>query len=151
MAGLRKGGFLISKIHQTAGRVFARKLRQRGVSDINPAQGRILFCLWQEDRIPVSRLAIRTGLDKSTLTRMLDRLVESGHLARVAPEDDRRTTLVCLTGKHLGLRQLYDEVSGEMIELFYRGFSDQEISEFEQCLERILDNLAVHEDSIKRH
>ena len=34
----RQGGFLIAKIHRTAGRVFARMLRERGVQ-INPAGG----------------------------------------------------------------------------------------------------------------
>jgi hypothetical protein len=37
---LRQGGFLISKIHQLSGRIFARKLKQHNISDINPAQGK---------------------------------------------------------------------------------------------------------------
>jgi len=45
----RQGGFLIAKIHQTAGRVFARMLRERGIQ-INPGQGRILFVLWKKGR-----------------------------------------------------------------------------------------------------
>ena len=41
----RQGGFLVSKIHLTAGRIFARMLRERQI-DTNPAHGRILFVLF---------------------------------------------------------------------------------------------------------
>ena len=45
----REGGFLMAKIHQTAGRIFTRLLKEHGISEINPAQGRIMFVLWRED------------------------------------------------------------------------------------------------------
>lgn len=35
----------------------------------------------------------------------------------------------------------YDEVSDKMGELFYKGFSDEEIIRFEEMLERIRQNL----------
>src|SRR5665811_1623465 len=95
----RQGGFLVSKIHQLSGRVFARKLREHGIVSINPAQGRILFVLWQEDGISIQELAKRTSLGKSTLTSMIDRLESSGELTRVPAEGDRRKTLICLTQK----------------------------------------------------
>ncbi len=140
-----RGGFLIAKIHQIAGRVFARKLKERSILDMNPARGRILFVLWEKDGIPVQELANRTGLEPSTLTRMLDRLEELGHIRRSAETGDRRKVLIHLTNPHQDLRPLYDEVSAEMTDLFYRGFSPSEVVLFESCLERILTNLEAVE------
>lgn len=57
----RQGGFLITKIHQLAGRIFARKLREYHIK-INPAQGRIMFVLWQNDGISINELAQKTKL-----------------------------------------------------------------------------------------
>lgn len=138
---LRRGGFLVSKIHQLSGRVFARKLREHGVEKINPAQGRILFVLWQEDGISIHELARRTSLGKSTLTGMLDRLERAGELRRAPAEGDRRKTLIFLTDKDRALRETYDRVSAEMNELYYAGFSPAEIDVFERDLARILANL----------
>lgn len=140
----RNGGFLISKIHQLSGRIFARKLKESGVEDLNPAQGRILFVLWQDDGIPIQELSKKTSLEKSTLTSMLDRLEQAGHLCRHPCSEDRRKTLIYLTSKHRTYRETFDQVSEEMIRLYYEGFSAEEIDKFEIHLERILTNLERH-------
>ena len=49
----RRGGFLIGRIHQTAGRVFARVLRRHGVR-LSPPQGRVLFSLWQDGAMAIA-------------------------------------------------------------------------------------------------
>ena len=147
----RPGGFLVSKIHQLSGRVFARKLREHGIVSINPAQGRILFVLWQEDGISIQELAKRTSLGKSTLTSMLDRLESSGELTRVPAEGDRRKTLICLTQKDRDLRETYDRVSDEMNDLYYAGLSPSEIDAVERGLARVLENLEQASQPGKDH
>lgn len=145
MSKIRQGGFLISKVHQISGRVFAKKLKLFDITDINPAQGRILFALWQKDNIPIQELAKRTSLGKSTLTRMLDKLEESGHLVRVFPDDDRRKVLIQLTEENKKMKKAYEDVSAEMTGLYYEGFSDAEIDQFEGFLLRIFNNLEKNE------
>jgi DNA-binding MarR family transcriptional regulator len=141
MQGLKAGGYLIAQIHQLSQRIFAKKLKKYQISDINPAQGRILFALWKKDGLPIIELANATSLSKSTLTPMLDRLEESGHLKRVDSEGDRRKKLIYLTKKNKQLQGLYNKVSLDMKGLFYRGFSEKEINQFEDNLKRILFNL----------
>ena len=145
MSKISQGGFLISKIHQLSGRIFSKKLKHFNITDINPAQGRILFALWQKDNIPIQILAKRTSLGKSTLTRMLDKLEETGHLIRVFPDDDRRKVLIQLTDENRKMKKAYEDVSLEMTGLYYEGFSDSEIDQFEGFLERILNNLEKRE------
>jgi DNA-binding MarR family transcriptional regulator len=136
----RQGGFLISKIHRLSGRVFARMLRAHGI-EINPAQGRILFVLWQEDGIPIRELARRTSLGKSTLTSMLDRLEEAGYLVRERSEADRRVILVRRTEKDRAAQAAYERVSKEMTDIYYAGLREADIDAFERTLEHILGNL----------
>lgn len=137
----RQGGFLIAKIHQVSGRIFAKILKKARVSEINPAQGRILFALWKKDGIPITELARKTLLSKSTLTSMLDRLENAGFIIRVPSKKDRRTILIKRTEKDKRLESKYVQVSDEMIKLFYNGFTSEEIDAFEECLKRILANL----------
>ena len=139
-----EGGFLIAKIHQLAGRIFAQKLKEHQIA-INPAQGRILFVLWQHDGIPIRDLAQKTSLGKSTLTSMLDRLEDAGYVRRVPSCEDRRKILIERTQKDRELQDVYNQVSQEMIDLFYMGFSKQEIETFESHLRRIFENLTAVE------
>jgi DNA-binding MarR family transcriptional regulator len=145
MQGQRQAGFLIAKIHHLAGRVFARKLKEHGIEEINPAQGRILFALWQGDGISIYELAKETALSKSTLTSMLDRLEEGGFIVREHSEEDRRKILIWRTEKDRAWQRTYVEVSQDMLDLFYRDFSEGERDAFEGYLERVLVNLQAFE------
>ena len=140
------GGFLITKIKQIQGRVFEKLLAEYGISEFNGPQGRILFVLWERDGIPISELSKQTGLAKTTLTSMLDRLEDSGHIERMPDPSDRRTVRIRLTDSARALRPKYDEVSARMNEIFYGGFSDDEILAFEKALGKILENLIEKEN-----
>ena len=143
-----QGGFLISRIKHLSGRVFARMLKDHDV-EINPAQGRIMFALWQQDEIPIQELAQRTSLGKSTLTSMLDRLENIGYITRTQSKTDRRIILIQRTAKDRALQETYERVSDEMSALYYEGFSPSEIQAFETTLQRILQNLGTA-DSLYR-
>lgn len=138
-----QGGFLVTKIHHLSRRALGRKLKAHGIDEFNPGQGRILFALWQGDGITITELAERTALEKSTLTRMLDRLEADGMVWREFPPQDRRTVRVVLTARTRELLGTFAEVSEEMGRLFYRGFTREEIRAFEGMLERILANVTT--------
>ncbi len=140
----REGGFLIAKIHQLSGRIFAKIMKKSGIDEINPAQGRILFVLWNKDEIPISELSKKTMLSKSTLTSMLDRLEKAGYVIRKYSQEDRRKILIKRTEKDKNLEKTYTQMSDEMINLFYRGFTPEEIDNFEGYLKRVLHNLVEH-------
>jgi DNA-binding MarR family transcriptional regulator len=140
MSTARQGGFLIAKINQAAGRIFARLLRERGV-DVHPGHGRILFVLWQHGPMPIHDLARRVSLGKSTLTNALDRLEASGDVHRVRSTEDRRSITVELTPQTAETRKIYEDVSDAMNELFYRDIAEDEVDVFEVTLKRILQNL----------
>lgn len=143
-----KGGFLITKIKQVQGRIFDSLLQKAGIEEFNGAQGRILYVLWQEDGLPIIELSKRTGLAKTTLTSMLDRMEAKGFLERVTDGRDRRLLRIFLTSKAKVLNDRYNEVSDEMGQIFYRNFADEEIIAFESSLEKILNNLVQKEKEI---
>ncbi len=150
MKTLRQGGFLIAKIHQTGGRIFSRLLREAGI-EINPAQGRILFVLWQNDGIAIQELARQTSLGKSTLTSMLDRLEETGFIVRVRSAEDRRQIRIYRTEKDKFFHNEYERISMKMTKIFYRGFNEKELDRFEKNLRKILGNLSRYEREFFHH
>jgi len=136
-----KGGFLISRIKQVGGRLFDRMLSEADVDAFNGAQGRILYILWQKDGLTISQISAQTSLANTTLTSMLDRMEQSGLIVRSPSPTDRRALLIHLTDKAKSLQQDYDRISQQMNELYYLGFTDAEILQFEGYLTRILNNL----------
>ncbi len=136
-----KGGFLISRIKQVSGRLFDRMLSEADVDAFNGAQGRILYILWQGDGLTISQISAQTSLANTTLTSMLDRMEQSGLIQRSPSPTDRRALLIHLTDKAKSLRQDYDRISQQMNELYYLGFTEEEILQFEGYLTRILNNL----------
>lgn len=136
-----KGGFLISRIKQVGTRIFDRMLADSGIDSFNGAQGRILYVLWQNEDISISSLSAQTSLANTTLTNMLDRMENIGLIVRKPDPKDRRNKLIVLTEKAKSLQDDYTRISQQMNEIYYTGFTDAEIMQFESYLQRILSNL----------
>ncbi|MGG6310783.1 MarR family transcriptional regulator [Paenibacillus macerans] len=141
-----RGGFYISQIKQLSDRIFEKLLRENSIEEFNGAQGRILYVLWQEDHLTITELGEKTSLAKTTLTSMLDRMAEQGHIKRNPDLKDRRQTRITLTSKAKALHETYEKVSAQMNELFYKGFSDEEIDRFDHMLGIVLQNLKRNEE-----
>ncbi len=139
------GGFLMTQIKQVGGRIFEKLLAGAGVEAFNGAQGRILYVLWQNDNIPIIELSRKTGLAKTTLTGMLDRMEEAKLITRVFDQADRRQIRIVLTKTARALSDEYENVSEQMNEVYYAGFTEEEITLFENTLRRILTNLQEKE------
>ncbi|MCI9217945.1 MarR family transcriptional regulator [Lachnospiraceae bacterium 42-17] len=139
-----QGGNLISQIKRLSDRIFERILANQNIDTFNGAQGRILYVLWQTEHISLRELSDRTGLAATTLTSMIDRIEHAGLIRRIPDKTDRRKTLLTLTDTAKGLEKDYMAVSEQMTEIFYAGFSREEILQCEMLLGRIHENLKHH-------
>lgn len=138
-------GLLISRVQRVSTRVFKKMLKQYKDLSINPAQGRILFVLWQKDNIPISQLVEDTSLAKSTLTSHLDKLEEKGLIVRLASPGDRRETLVKLEGKIQQLERSYFHAINLFHDIMFKDMNEKDIKQLVSLLERVLRNLEEHE------
>ena len=134
-------GFTITKIKQLGDRIFEKILSRKNIDAFNGPQGRILYVLWRSDGIPIREVSDKCGLALTSLTTMLERMEKAGLIRREQDGEDRRKTKLFLTEKARALQNDYDEVSNEMSEIYFRGFSSEETDQFEAYLERIRENL----------
>lgn len=142
-----RGGTLLSQVHQVCGRIWNKILREHSMEQLEGARGRIIFALWGNDGVPIKTLCAKTSLDKSTLTGILNRLERDGYISKRPDNTDKRSTLIDLTGKEKDFFKEIGTISGEMNEIFYKGFSDEEIIQFDAMLERILMNCKAAEEN----
>lgn len=136
-----QGGFLITRIKQVGGRVFERILSEKKIDAFNGSQGRILYVLWQKNGIPIRELSKETGLAMTSLTSMLDRMEAANLICRDRGDKDRRKILIFLTEEARTLEKDYNSVSEEVSNIYYKGFSEAEIKQLEDYLDRILKNV----------
>ena len=142
----RLGGFLITKIKQLHSRALAQCISDKGIDAFSGEQGKILFMLWQKDKITQKELACETGLAKNTITVMLEKMEKNNLIRRITDENDKRKSLVILTDYAKSLKKSFDEISDEMLKKVYKGFSEEEIDKYEGYLHRIIRNLEEKEE-----
>ena len=137
----RLGGFLITKLKQLQSRTLAQCISDKGIDAFSGEQGKILFVLWQKDKITQKELATEIGLAKNTITVMLEKMEKNDLIRRITDENDKRKSLVILTDYAKSLKKSFDEISDEMLKKVYKGFSEEEIDKYEEYLHRIIKNL----------
>ena len=102
---------------------------------------RALAALYSRHKCTMSELADLATIDRTTLTRTVDRMEEAGWLARQADEADMRVTRLALTASG---RRLFDRIwpaVRELNELALEGLSKAEIDALRRILERMRANL----------
>ena len=138
------GGYLINQIQKISSRKFNELLKEKNIDEFNGSQGVILYSLWNNKELTIKEIGKITGLAKTSLTSMLDRMEEKGLIRRKDNSEDKRSIkimLTMLTDKAKELEKDYNDISNKMSNIFYKNFSDKEINEIENYLERIISNL----------
>jgi len=102
---------------------------------------RALAALYAKRSSTMSELADLATIDRTTLTRTIDRMQEAGWLSRVADENDMRVTRLELTAAG---RKLFDKVwptVQRLNELALAGLPKADIQQLHRTLERMRSNL----------
>ena len=130
------------------GRIFQKLLSRDPESLYRSEQGKILAVLWNSETgcATATDIALATGLANNTLTTMIKNLEEK-NLVTVSPCGlDKRKKYLVLTDLGWSQQEVSDRVSQELDAIYYKGFSDKEIEQFEDFQERILANLKEKEN-----
>lgn len=75
----------------------ARRLRQEAGAELSPSQTAALATIERHGPLTPSEIAVREGVQRPTVTRVLARLEEAGLVSRAADPADRRSCLVTIS------------------------------------------------------
>lgn len=139
--------FLPYLLNQAGSRIadaFAKELRPYGIS---PAMWRALAALYHADGQRIGQLARMTGIEVSTLSRLVGSMQQKGLVRRRRPEDaapgaDARTVTAHLTpaGRTVAEQLIPRAMTYERVALV--GFGPEETALLKQMLNRLYDNVA---------
>lgn len=138
---MNNGGNLISRIDRISKRIFNKMLNENNIDAFNGEQGAIIYALWENKELTIKEISLITGLAKTTLTSMLDRMEKTNLICKTINTADKRSTKIKLTDSVKEYKNDFISLSNKMNNIFYNNFSTEEVKKFEKYLKRILDNI----------
>lgn len=131
---------LLSNIHSITADFLIEKLKERGYPDFASSHGNILFQLSVNEKMTMGELASKINRDKSTTTVLVRKLETEGFISGEPDPADKRSRIIYLTEKGKQFNTTAKELSQELLDTFYKGFSEKEKEDFFNTLLRIKNN-----------
>jgi DNA-binding MarR family transcriptional regulator len=135
-------GFLINDTARLFRRTFDGNIRELGMTSL---QWRAVARLNLEPGMRQSELADLLEVEPITLSRMIDRLAESGMVCRKPDPNDRRAWNLYLSDKAQPLMEQLQQEADHVQELALTGLDKQERAQLAQLVERVRTNLSRRE------
>ncbi|MGI6176658.1 MAG: MarR family winged helix-turn-helix transcriptional regulator [Christensenellales bacterium] len=101
---------------------------------INKTQKQVLMAILRTTENNMTDLSEQIGLEKSTLTRTVDSLIEEGLVTRSPGIQDRRTITCALTEKGQAIANQLDQLMRDHLESILSGLSENERIELNEKL-----------------
>ncbi|MFD5621344.1 MarR family winged helix-turn-helix transcriptional regulator [Streptomyces yangpuensis] len=127
----------VARLHRI---IAGRLLRELG---LHPGQEFLMMHLWDSGAVRQSELIKAVGLDPSTVTKMLQRLEQSGHVRRRPDPADRRASLVEATEASCGLLMAVRGAWGELERQTLESLDDTERAELGRLLGKVEGSLCT--------
>jgi len=131
-------GLLIKRLSHAMDVEMGRRLRAHGLTE---SQWRILMVLWKGEGRSQTELQERLGLERATITGLLQRMTAQGWVLRRSDPHDKRVLRVYLTDRSRELApiaaRLVDQITTQVLE----GFSADERQFLHRLLLRALQNM----------
>lgn len=135
---------LISKIRTSVNRHIEQEMSRHSMVGIVTSHGDILYTLFRRERITMAELAKAIGKDKSTVTSLVKKLDDLGYVQKERSSTDARTVYVTLTEKGISLKPIFDQISDDIIKMFFKDIPESEQDELFRLLKKAYDNLCNH-------
>ena len=118
---------LVFRLEHARKSLIGPKFRALGLP-LGQGQPRILNSLLKKQHVTQKELADSCFMDTTTLSRVLDRMTESGLVTRETNPACRRSWLVCLTPEGLETAKKVHQIFSDADALFCQNFSDEELA-----------------------
>lgn len=118
---------VISNIREKSAQFINEELREKGIDGLINSHGTVLSAMYDNDgKMTMNGIAKFVGKRKSTITDMVKKLEKLGYISREKSKEDARVIEVTLTEKGWAFRDTFKEVSKELLDKTYAGFTEEE-------------------------
>lgn len=131
-------GFRFGNMSRKMSSLFAGKLKPYGIT---PEQWTVVYQVYLQEGINQKELAVRSGKDQPSITRILDVLDKKGFIQRKPDPGDRRAYLIFATPT---VQQLMDDTVPLELSLndeLIAGISDEQLQMLDEIIQQINRNI----------
>ena len=130
----------VGRIRDKANSFLTRELSRRKLKGIAPSHGDILWALFTYGDLPMKKLSEIINRDKSTITALVNKLINSGYILKRTHETDSRSSIIFLTEKGKAMQKNFYDVSEALRKKAYHGLTNEEMETLMCLLTKIHDN-----------
>ena len=131
---------LLSNIHSITADFLTERLKKKGFPDFASSHGNILFQLSVNKKMTMGELTEKINRDKSTTTVLVRKLESEGFITGEPDPADKRSRIIFLTEKGKQFNNTAMELSKELLDTFYKDFTEDEKQKFYESLLKIRNN-----------
>ena len=132
----------IAKTHERLNRLITQALREHHIEGIVTSHGDILFALFRYAELSMQETADLIGKDKSTVTALVEKLINAGFIVKRQDDADKRVAFIRLTEQGQRLQPDFEEISASLLARIYAGFSDEDKETLMSLFTRIQENIS---------
>lgn len=131
---------LLSNIHSITADFLTERLKNKGFPDFASSHGNILFQLSVNEKMTMGDLSEKINRDKSTTTVLVRKLEKEGFITGDPDPADKRSRIIYLTEKGKQFNSTARQLSKELLDTFYKDFTEEEKISFFSALIKIKEN-----------
>ncbi|MDC7223346.1 MAG: MarR family transcriptional regulator [Spirochaetales bacterium] len=133
---------LVSRVNEVSRLYLQNALTARGLDGLVPAHGQVFYPLFEQgEPLSLGEIVRISGRAKSTITGMAHTLEKHGYVKRIASPRDRRSVILSLTEKGWQVKDLFQEISKDLMDLVYRDMDGVDQEKLIELLVRVEKNL----------
>jgi DNA-binding MarR family transcriptional regulator len=116
-------------------------LKEEGLKEIVPSYRNIITVLFDHDgKLAMNEVGRLIGKDKSTVTALVNKLIQLDYVKKEKCLEDRRKTYIILTKKSKTLQEKFESVADGVYHTAYNNFSEEEKDTFLKLLKKLNNN-----------
>jgi len=120
------------------------QLKENDLNELIPSHGNVLTALYEnQGKLTMKQIAQIIGKDKSTITPLVNKLVDLGYIKKEKKESDKRVTYIILTEKGKEIESKFAVISRNVSITAYRNFSPKEKELFLELLKKLNNNFSL--------
>ncbi len=130
--------FYISQTKKKMIRFIEEELMNAGLGEMIPTHGNVLTVLYNNGgKLKMSEIAELIGKDKSTVTSLVNKLMDLGYVNKHKDPSDRRISYIHLTDQAREIEGAYRDISSDVVRTAFEGFDDVEKEQFLRLLSKM--------------
>lgn len=132
--------YYIGQIRDKGNKLLIEELEKKGLEGIVPSHGALLMTLYVKGELPMKEIATHIKKDKSTVTALVNKLINYGYIQKKRCMSDSRSTIISLTKKGLEMKASFEDISESLYDKIDNALTKDEKETLTELLFKLNNN-----------